>query len=57
MGFNIEVKKGDGFGRKVIIDGIEQKNVVSVTAKITNDKVDTVLVEYKTDLFTVDTKS
>ena len=57
MGCNIEIKKGNNFGKKVIIDGVEQKNVVSVTTKITNDKVDTVLVEYKVDLFTLDTKS
>lgn len=57
MGFNIEIKKGNHCGKKVIIDGVEQKNVVSVTTKITNDKVDTVLVEYKVDLFTLDAKS
>lgn len=57
MGCNIEIKKVNNFGKKVIIDGVEQKNVVSVTTKITNDKVDTVLVEYKVDLFTLDTKS
>lgn len=49
MGANIEIRKGPKFGKEVIIDGIKQNSVVSVSTKVVADKVDTVLIEYAVD--------
>lgn len=56
MGANIEIRKGAKFDKEVIIDGIKQNSVVSVSTKVVADKVDTVLIEYAVDSFILDNK-
>lgn len=56
MGANIEIRKCAKFGKEILIDGIKQKNVLSVSTKVVADKVDTVLIEYAVDSFILENK-